>query len=127
MTRWVRFERNGQTGFGTPEGEILLVCDGDLFGQPKPIGESLRLSEAKILMPAQPGKMVVLVDNYHALVAKLNHAVPPEPLYFLKGNNSFLAQGETIRTPPSHPGKVVYEGEPGIVIGRRCSTTTRWS
>jgi len=74
-----------------------------LFGllKNKATGESVRLSEAKLLPPVQPGKMVALVDNYHALVAKLNHAVPPEPLYFLKGNNSFLAHGETIRVPGS--------------------------
>ena len=64
--------------------------------------------------------MIGLVDNYHALVTKLDHPVPPEPLYFLKGNNSFLAAGEPIRTPQSYAGKVVFEGELGIVIGKRC-------
>ena len=124
MTQWVRFTRNGRTGFGTLEREIISVCEGDLFVRPKPTGESVRLSEAKLLPPVQPGKMVALVDNYHALVAKLNHAVPPEPLYFLKGNNSFLAHGETIRVPASYSGKVVYEGELGIVIGRRCTAVS---
>ena len=64
--------------------------------------------------------MVGLVDNYHALVAKLGHAVPAEPLYFLKANSSFLASGEPIRTPQSYGGKVLFEGELGIVIGKRC-------
>ena len=124
MTQWVRFTRNGRTGCGTLEGEIISVCDGDLFRQPKATGESVRLSEAKLLPPVQRGKMVALVDNYHALVAKLNHAVPPEPLYFLKGNNSFLAHGDTIRVPASYSGKVVYEGELGIVIGRHCTAVS---
>ena len=65
--------------------------------------------------------MVGLVDNYHALVVKLAHPVPAEPLYFLKANNSFLAAGESIRIPRSYSGKVVFEGELGIVIGKRCS------
>jgi 2-keto-4-pentenoate hydratase/2-oxohepta-3-ene-1,7-dioic acid hydratase in catechol pathway len=65
--------------------------------------------------------MVALVDNYHALVAKLGHAVPDEPLYFLKAGSSFLAGGETIRMPKSYNGKVIYEGELGIVVGRRLS------
>jgi 2-keto-4-pentenoate hydratase/2-oxohepta-3-ene-1,7-dioic acid hydratase in catechol pathway len=67
---------------------------------------------------------VALVDTYRALVAKLNHAVPSEPLYFLKSNNSFLAGGETIRVPKSYSGKVVYEGELGIVIGKRCTAVS---
>jgi 2-keto-4-pentenoate hydratase/2-oxohepta-3-ene-1,7-dioic acid hydratase in catechol pathway len=65
--------------------------------------------------------MVALVDNYRALVAKLGHAIPNEPLYFLKAGNSFLAAGETIRMPQSYSGKVIYEGELGVVIGRRLS------
>jgi 2-keto-4-pentenoate hydratase/2-oxohepta-3-ene-1,7-dioic acid hydratase in catechol pathway len=65
--------------------------------------------------------MVALVDNYRALVTKLGHAVPNEPLYFLKAGSSFLAGGETIRMPKSYSGKVIYEGELGIVIGRRLS------
>ena len=64
--------------------------------------------------------MVAMVDNFHALVTKLEHAVPAEPLYFLKGNNSFLAANQVIRTPKSYSGKVVYEGELGIVIGKPC-------
>ena len=71
-------------------------------------------------MPINPGKMVALVDNYHALVTKLARAVPKEPLYFLKSNSSFCGPGDVIRAPASYQGKVVYEGELGIVIGKRC-------
>jgi len=121
MTQWIRFALGGRTGFGILENETIRVHGGDLFAQSRATGEVLALASVKVLTPTLPSKMVALVDNYHALVAKLNHAVPPEPLYFLKGNNSFLAQNETIRTPASYTGKVVYEGELGIVVGRRCA------
>lgn len=124
MTHWVRFTRNGQTGFGTVRGETISVCEGELLGRTRPTGDSVKLAETTLLLPVQPSKLVALVDNYHALVAKLGHAVPSEPLYFLKGSNSFLAHGETIRVPASYPGKVVYEGELGIVIGRRCAAVS---
>jgi 2-keto-4-pentenoate hydratase/2-oxohepta-3-ene-1,7-dioic acid hydratase in catechol pathway len=120
MAHWLRFEHQGRTGFGTVEGNAINVHTGDMFDAPVSNGQTLSREDVKLLTPAQAGKMVALVDNYHALVAKLNHAVPAEPLYFLKGNNSFIADGETIRVPPSYQGKVVYEGELGIVIGRRC-------
>jgi 2-keto-4-pentenoate hydratase/2-oxohepta-3-ene-1,7-dioic acid hydratase in catechol pathway len=32
--------------------------------------------------------------------------------------NSFLAAGQTIRSPRSYDGRAVFEGELGIVIGR---------
>ena len=121
MTQWLRFERNGQAGFGTLEGATIRVHSGNMFERPAPTGETLAKSTVKPLIPCEPQKMVALVDNYHALVTKLQHAVPPEPLYFLKSNSSFAADGDTIRVPPSYPGKVVYEGELGIVIGRRAS------
>ena len=121
MTHWLRFEHEGRTGFGTVDGDTIQVHSGDMFDAPQATGKALSLGTVRVLTPTLPSKMVALVDNYHALVAKLNHAVPAEPLYFLKGNNSFIADRQTIRVPPSYSGKVVYEGELGIVIGRRCN------
>jgi 2-keto-4-pentenoate hydratase/2-oxohepta-3-ene-1,7-dioic acid hydratase in catechol pathway len=124
MTQWIRFAHGGHAGFGILEGETIRVHDGDLFAQPRATAEVLALVSVKVLTPCVPSKMVALVDNYHALVAKLNHGVPPEPLYFFKSSNSFLAQNETIRSPLSYAGKVVYEGELGVVIGRRCAAVS---
>jgi 2-keto-4-pentenoate hydratase/2-oxohepta-3-ene-1,7-dioic acid hydratase in catechol pathway len=119
MAHWLRFARDGRTGFGTLEDGTIRVHSGSMFDAPRATGETLPREAVSVLTPTEPSKMVALVDNYHALVAKLAHAVPPEPLYFLKGNSSFLADGGTIRVPASYSGKVVYEGELGIVIGRR--------
>jgi 2-keto-4-pentenoate hydratase/2-oxohepta-3-ene-1,7-dioic acid hydratase in catechol pathway len=121
MAKWIRVSHRGRECFGTLDGDSIMVHTGPMFERPQPSGEILALAECRTLIPMVAGKMVALVDNYHALVAKLNHAVPAEPLYFLKANNSFLAHGETIRVPPSYAGKVVYEGELGIVIGKRAS------
>ena len=124
MAKWVRVSHRGRECFGTLDGDIIKVHTGDMFANPQPAGETIALGDCKILIPVVAGKMVALVDNYHALVAKLNHAVPAEPLYFLKANNSFLAHGETIRVPASYAGKVVYEGELGIVIGKRAKAVS---
>jgi len=117
----MRVNHKGRDCFGTIEGDSLRVHSGNMFSGATATGESIPLADAKLLTPTVPGKMVALVDNYHALVAKLGHAVPDEPLYFLKAGSSFLAGGETIRMPKSYNGKVIYEGELGIVVGRRLS------
>ena len=39
-------------------------------------------------------------------------------MFFLKATNSFLATGENIRRPATCDGKLDYEGEFGIVIGK---------
>jgi 2-keto-4-pentenoate hydratase/2-oxohepta-3-ene-1,7-dioic acid hydratase in catechol pathway len=121
MPHWARVMHAGRECFGTVDGDTIRLHEGDMLSNPQPTGQSIPLAEARLLTPTTPSKMVALVDNYRALVAKLDHAVPTDPLYFLKANNSFLAGGETIRVPKSYAGKVVYEGELGIVIGKRCS------
>ena len=120
MPLWARVSHQGRECFGTIVDEAIQVHSGDLFANAQPTGESIPLSMTKPLTPTQPSKMVGLVDNYHALVAKLAHPVPAEPLYFLKANSSFLAAGDSIRIPRSYSGKIVFEGELGIIIGKRC-------
>jgi 2-keto-4-pentenoate hydratase/2-oxohepta-3-ene-1,7-dioic acid hydratase in catechol pathway len=120
MPMWARVSYNGRECFGTISGDTIALHRGDMFGNPQLTGEAVARDAVRLLTPTAPSKMVCLVDNYHALVAKLGHTVPAEPLYFLKGNNSFLATGEVVRVPQAYTGKVVFEGELGIVIGKRC-------
>ena len=124
MQHWLRFEQAGRAGFGRLEGTTILVHTGDMFTGASPIGETLDLATVTLLTPTVPGKMIALWNNFHALAAKLDAAIPAEPLYFFKSSNSFLAHGGTIRKPAFYDGKVVYEAELGVVIGRRCKAVT---
>ncbi len=121
MVHWLRFERSGRIGFGTLDGTTIHVHDGDMYGTSRATGETLSLDAVALLTPTQPSKMIALWNNLRALGAKLNVAPPDDPLYLLKGPNSFLAHGQPIQRPASYAGKIVYEGELGIVIGKRCS------
>lgn len=120
MTNWVRFSHQGSIGFGTLAGSEIIVHDGDMFGGATPSGKRLRLAEVSLLAPATPSKIIGLWNNFHALAAKLNAAIPPEPLYFLKAPSSIANPGAIIRRPASYDGKVIYEGELGVVIGKAC-------
>jgi len=121
MPKWVRVAHLGREYIGKIEGETVRVHSGSMFSAPEATSQAIPLSAAKLLTPTTPSKMIVLVDNFRALVAKLGHEIPSDPLYSLKGSNSFLAHGETVRTPRSYGGRVVYEGELGAVIGKRAS------
>ncbi|HEY6239972.1 MAG TPA: fumarylacetoacetate hydrolase family protein [Burkholderiales bacterium] len=121
MAKWVRVTYQGREYFGKLEGDAVRVHSGNMFSGAEATSQAFPLSAAKLLTPTAPSKMVALIDNYHELVTKLGHEVPTEPLYFLKGSNSFLGHSESIRAPKSYGGKVVYEGELGVVIGRRAS------
>ena len=118
--RWIRFECAGEVGFGTLDGSEVHERRGDMFGTSEPTGAVFGLAGVKLLTPTAPTKVIALWNNFHALGTKLNLAVPAEPLYLLKAPNSYLAANEVIRKPLCD-GKVVFEGELGIVIGKTCT------
>ena len=118
MTLWIRYEHAGRTGFGTLQDDVVAVHEGSLFADPRPTGETLDLADVTLRRPCEPTKMVALWNNFRALAAKLGQPIPPEPLYFLKNPASFSDPEAVIRRPKSFDGKVVYEGELGIVVGR---------
>lgn len=120
MPQWIRFVHQGQTRFGTLAAETISVFHGDMFASPSPTGASIALAAVELLTPTEPSKMLALWNNFHALGKKLNLQTPPEPLYFVKTGNSFLPSGGVIRRPSSYAGKIIYEGELGIVIGKKC-------
>src|SRR5262245_46591435 len=124
MSLWVRFERGGTREIGTVKGGEIAIHSGDMFAGTSPTGESVALNMVHLLTPCAPSKMICLWNNFPALAAKLGVAAPDEPLYLLKAPSAFLAHGEPIRRPKSYAGKIVYEGELGIVIGKRCSNVS---
>ena len=118
--RWVRFQYADEIGFGTLVDHRVHQRRGDMFAASEPTGRVFALNDVELLTPTEPGKVIALWNNFRALGDKLNLPVPAEPLYLLKAPNSYLATGQTIRRPLCD-GKVVFEGELGIVIGRRCT------
>ena len=120
MACWLRYQAEDRVGFGTLEEGTIAVHEGDMFDAPRATGASLALADVTLLTPTAPSQMIALWNNYHAMAQKGGLAIPDEPLYFIKSPSSFLAGGQTIRRPPSYEGRVVYEGEIGIVIGKTC-------
>jgi 2-keto-4-pentenoate hydratase/2-oxohepta-3-ene-1,7-dioic acid hydratase in catechol pathway len=120
MKKWVRFDQGGKLGFGTLDGDTITVHSGNMFDNPTPTSDKVALSKVKLLTPCTPSKMILLWNNFHSLAAKLGVAIPTEPLFLLKAGTSFIGEGDVIKKPNSYDGKVVYEGELGIVIGKRC-------
>ncbi len=79
----------------------------------------IALNEAELLSPAQPSKIVCVGRNYSDHAAELGNEVPKEPLLFLKPPSSLIGSGGTI-VRPKVSERTDYEGELGIVIGKRC-------
>ena len=112
--------------FGMIEGQKVFTLAGDLSaGNLSLEGSepSVSLSEAVLLPPVAPSKIVCVGRNYREHAAELGNPMPSEPLLFLKAPSAIIGQGESIELPPSSE-RVEHEGELAVVIGRRCGRLT---
>lgn len=66
----------------------------------------------------RPGKIVCAGRNYREHVKELGNALPTTPVVFLKPPSCVIASGEAIRLPMD-AGRIDFEGEIGLVIGKR--------
>jgi 2-keto-4-pentenoate hydratase/2-oxohepta-3-ene-1,7-dioic acid hydratase in catechol pathway len=117
--KWMRFLVNGRERLGVLEGDTVHVHEGSMFSDARPTGEQFAVDGIEWMLPCVPGKMLALWNNFHAAADKNGWAVPTEPLYFVKTPNSFAAHRQPVAAVPAEVGRVAYEGELAIVIGRR--------
>jgi 2-keto-4-pentenoate hydratase/2-oxohepta-3-ene-1,7-dioic acid hydratase in catechol pathway len=68
----------------------------------------------------RPSKIVCVGRNYAAHAAELGNEVPSDPLLFLKPPSAIISAGESVVLPHG-VGRVDFEGEIGIQIGRLAS------
>ena len=121
VVRWVRFaDGAGRIGFGTVDDDLVVVHTGDMFAGPEPSEERLPLASVEVLIPCQPTKMIALWNNLRQASEKYGWNVPHEPLFFLKPPSSFIPHQAEVLRPSSYPGRILYEGELGVVIGKTC-------
>ena len=66
----------------------------------------------------RPGKIVCVGRNYLGHAKELGNEVPKEPLLFLKPPSSVIGMNDAI-VLPAQSTQVEYEGEIGIIIGRK--------
>jgi 2-keto-4-pentenoate hydratase/2-oxohepta-3-ene-1,7-dioic acid hydratase in catechol pathway len=120
--QWARFlSGDGRRGFGVYEHDYLTEYEGDMFETPRATRRRVARGDFVLQSPCMPSKLIGLWNNFHALAAKIGKQEPAHPLYFIKPSTSVIGPEETIRRPPGYAGKIVFEGELGIVIGKRCS------
>src|SRR6202140_1712893 len=131
LMKYCAFELNGQSRYGLVEivagieqiTRLLLKSPeqdgGDIEDLPSKRMDYVALSEARLLVPVQPSKMVCVGRNYREHAAELGNEVPSEPLLFFKPPSSLLAPGGEIRWPKLSQ-RVDFEGELAVVIGKKC-------
>lgn len=107
----VRFRANGSILLGRIEDGVI-----------RPVGPETRpweyeLSEAQLLPPSEPSKIVAVGLNYRDHAQEMGLRLPEEPLIFMKPSSSVIGPGEPIVLPPESE-RVDFEAELGIVIAK---------
>ena len=128
MDRIYRVARNGDTSYvAERDGRVLdLRLRGRTLFDGYDVGEAVTggLAGCAILAPVRPGKFVCVGLNYRDHAAEMKKALPPEPLLFFKPSTAVLDPGAPILLPPG-VGRVDYEAELAVVIGRRAHRVPR--
>jgi 2-keto-4-pentenoate hydratase/2-oxohepta-3-ene-1,7-dioic acid hydratase in catechol pathway len=128
--KYCRFTFNGGPEYGLVEPVAgsdsithLLLTPPEEATDPRNIPTRgitpITLSEANLLAPVRPTKIVCVGRNYREHAAEMGNQTPQEPLLFLKPPSSLLDPGQTILRPKTSQ-RTDYEGELGVVIGKRC-------
>ena len=128
MSKWIRFRRQDSQldEFGQLLDDVdidsqrVSVCTGNMFDRPEATDEILAIENLQILNPCWPGKMICLWKNVRSVAEKQGLSIPEEPLYLFKPSSSYLPHLGEIQRPDYYDGKIIYEGELGIVIGKTC-------
>jgi 2-keto-4-pentenoate hydratase/2-oxohepta-3-ene-1,7-dioic acid hydratase in catechol pathway len=130
MDRLYRVGQNGERFFAIDrDGELRRATPGagGIFAgyAPGPLIAG-GLTAVSVMSPVTPSKIVCVGLNYKDHAAEVGKPLPAEPLLFLKPSTAVIDPGSPIRLPPG-VGRVDYEGELAIVIGRRAHRVSRAS
>lgn len=68
--------------------------------------------------PPSPSKILCVGRNYRDHAAEFGNEPPSEPLLFLKPPSALIGDGDAVVLPPG-VGRVDFEGEIAVVVGRR--------
>jgi 2-keto-4-pentenoate hydratase/2-oxohepta-3-ene-1,7-dioic acid hydratase in catechol pathway len=119
MDRVYRVKQDGDIFHAVERDGELKRAAGDLFAGLS-IGAPVRggLTSVTLLSPVTPSKIVCVGLNYKDHAAEQGKPLPAEPLIFIKPSTAVIGPGDPILLPPG-VGRVDYEAELGVVIGRR--------
>jgi 2-keto-4-pentenoate hydratase/2-oxohepta-3-ene-1,7-dioic acid hydratase in catechol pathway len=123
--RVLRIEHQGRTHFATAhdEDDQLSLLGAAPWRGGTPTGETLAMSEVRLLAPVVPSKIACVGRNYAAHAKELGNELPKEPLLFLKPPSAVCASGDEI-VLPAMSERVEHEAEIGVVIGTRLKSVT---
>jgi 2-keto-4-pentenoate hydratase/2-oxohepta-3-ene-1,7-dioic acid hydratase in catechol pathway len=123
--RIVRFVDGGRTRYGISARNTIRGLRGNPFthfqnlDNPSTFDSSTyALDKVRLLAPCLPSKIVCLGLNYRSHIEEMKLPMPSVPLIFIKPSTAVIGLEDKIVLPRAWK-HIDYEGELGIVIGRK--------
>ena len=96
VTRYVRYEHNGNVSYGVLDGDTIHELLGDVFESARRTGRTVAMSQVRLLTPTAPNKVIAVGFNYKSHIGDSEPAA--EPGIFAKFPTSLLP----------HEGMITY-------------------
>lgn len=103
--------------YGGVEEEGIRLYRGTPFVAWEPTESVVSFSEARLLAPVFPTKVIAVGRNYADHAAEMGAKLPVEPLIFLKPSTAVVGPGQPVRYPPES-SEVHHEAELAVVISK---------
>lgn len=118
--KFLRFQnKDGTAKFGLLEKNWVFEIEGDIFRDYEVTKTGCSLDVLKLLPPCIPTKVIAVGLNYRDHAEEMKKALPAEPLLFMKPGTAVIGHEDNIIYPEHMSSRVDYEGELGVVIGKR--------
>ena len=121
LTHYVRYETGGRVAWGLLEGETIRELQGNVFEGARPNGRTVKLSEVKLLAPAEAKKVVAAGLNYRSHIGEQTPAKYVG--LFAKMPTSLVGHNADV-VYPADATTLHYEAEVCLVIGKRAKNIT---
>ncbi len=102
-----------ETVEGQEQPRLFIQCLNKELG----LDGSIPLQECAVLPPVVPTKVICVAVNYRAHAEEMGHAIPDDPVIFLKPPSAVIGSGQPI-VLPAISERVDFEGELAIVLGK---------
>lgn len=106
------------------DGSVFEI-EGNIFGKYSVTDTKYDYADITPLAPCLPTKIIAVGLNYEDHAKEMNRTPPEDPMLFMKPSTAVIAHQGEIKYPAHMSSRVDYEGELGVVIGKRAHMVER--
>ncbi len=119
---YVRIQRSEQAAWGQLIGDRISLLSAAPYNGGQLTGESVAWSDAVLLAPCEPTKVVAVGKNYHDHIKEFDAQVPERPILFIKPTTAIIGPLQPIVLPAQAVSqRIDYEGELALVISKKAT------